>query len=104
MVDGGRSNGKRPLSWNWSVSWKRKYREKRKRERERPVFLGLCGKPIKPLHRTCTVHEDIGRPVEEVLKAQEGKWAWQASTLQRAGHGEGKGISTSWVSAPKSVG
>ena len=40
MVDGGRSNGKRPLSWSWSVSWKRKYREKRQRETNIP--WGTC--------------------------------------------------------------
>ena len=37
VVDGGRSNGKRPLSWSWSVLWKRKCREKRKREREASI-------------------------------------------------------------------
>ena len=35
VVDGGRSNGKRPLSWSWSVLQKRECREKRKREKER---------------------------------------------------------------------
>ena len=54
-----------------SISWKRKCREKRKRER--PVFLGLCGKPIKPLHRAFTTQEGTGRPLEEVLKAWAGK-------------------------------
>ena len=34
-MDGGKSNGRRPLSWSWLVSRKRKCREKRKRERER---------------------------------------------------------------------
>ena len=47
--------------------------EKRGRERERPIFLGLHGKPIKPLHRTCTAHEGTGHPLKEVLKAREGK-------------------------------
>ena len=45
----------------------------KKEERERPIFLGLHGKPIKPLHRACTAHEGMGRPLEEVLKAQAGK-------------------------------
>ena len=48
-------------------------REERKRERERPIFLGVCGKPIKPLHRACMAHEGTGRPLEEILKAQAGK-------------------------------
>ena len=47
--------------------------EKRGRERERPVFLGLCGKPIKPLYRACTTQEGTGHPLEEVLKAWAGK-------------------------------
>ena len=71
VVDGGRLNGKSALSWSLSVSRKRKCREKRKRER--PIFLGLHGKPIKPLHRTCTAHEGTGHPLKEVLKAREGK-------------------------------
>ena len=45
----------------------------RERERERPVFLGLCGKPIKPSHRTCTTHEGTGHPLEEILKVRAGK-------------------------------
>ena len=44
-----------------------------KRERERAVSLGLCGKPIKPMHRTCTAHEGTGHPLKEVLKAQARK-------------------------------
>ena len=52
---------------------KKKSVEKRGRERERPIFLRLHGKPIKPLHRTCTAHEGIGRPLEEVLKTPAGK-------------------------------
>ena len=31
--------------------------EKKERKRERAVSLGLHGKPIKPMHRTCTAHE-----------------------------------------------
>ena len=77
MVDGGRLNGKRPLSWSWSVSQKRECREKRKTEREReremPIFLGVHGKPITPLHRVCTAHEGTECPLEEVLKDQVGK-------------------------------
>ena len=45
----------------------------RERKRERPIFFGLCGKPIKPLHRTCTAHEGTGCPLKEVLKARAGK-------------------------------
>ena len=41
----------RPGSGDWS---RRKEREKK---RERAVSLGLHGKPIKPMHRTCTAHE-----------------------------------------------
>ena len=52
---------------------KKKSVEKRGRERERPIFLRLHGKPIKPLHRTCTAHEGTGHPLEEVLKAWAGK-------------------------------
>ena len=48
--------------------------EKRGREREgETIFLGLHGKPIKPLHRTCNTHEGTERPLEEVFKAQAGK-------------------------------
>ena len=42
---------------------------------ERPIFLGLHGKPTKPLHRTYTAHEGTGCPLEEVLKVWAGKWA-----------------------------
>ena len=42
---------------------------KRKREkREKAISLGLRGKPIKPIHRTCTTHEGTGRPLKEVRK------------------------------------
>ena len=34
--------------------------EKKERKRERAVSLGLRGKPMKPMHRTCTTHEGIG--------------------------------------------
>ena len=40
---------------------------------ERPIFLGLHGKPIKPLYRVCTAYEGTGNPLEEVLKAQAGR-------------------------------
>ena len=86
MVDEGRSNGKRPLSWSWSVSQERKCREKR--ERERAIFLRVHGKPIRPLHRACTAHEGTGHALEEVLTARAEEWAWQVSMLQRAGGGE----------------
>ena len=56
----GRSHGKESV-------------EERGGERDRPIFVGLPGKPIKPLYRTCTVHEGTGRPLEEVLKARVGK-------------------------------
>ena len=50
--------------------------EKRGREREgETIFLGLHGKPIKPLHRTSTTQEGTGCPLEEVLKVRAGKWA-----------------------------
>ena len=48
---------------------------KRKREKERAVYLGLHGKPIKPIHRTHTTHEGTGHPLKEVLKAQARKRA-----------------------------
>ena len=35
------SNGKRPLSWSWSVSRKRECRESRKREREASILRGM---------------------------------------------------------------
>ena len=47
--------------------------EKKERKRERAVSLGLCGKPIKPIHRICTTHEGTGHPLKEVLKAQARK-------------------------------
>ena len=46
---------------------------KREREKERAVSLGLCGKPIKPMHRTCTTHDGTGHPLKEVFKAQARK-------------------------------
>ena len=48
---------------------------KRKREKERAVYLGLHGKPIKPIHRTHTTHAGTGHPLKEVLKAQARKRA-----------------------------
>ena len=41
-----------------------------KKERERAISLGLRGKPIKPIHRTCTAHKGTGHPLKEVLKAR----------------------------------
>ena len=56
---------------------KKRVKEKRKREKDRergrPIFLGVYGKPIKPLHRACTAHEGTGYPLQEVLKAWAGK-------------------------------
>ena len=52
------------------VGWSR---GKEKRKRERPIFFRLHGKPIKPLHRTCTTNKGTGRPHKEVLKAGVGK-------------------------------
>ena len=68
--------------------WKRKHREKRKRERERErerertIFFGLRGKPIKPLHRTCTSHEGTGHPLEGGKVSLAGlhtlkSWLWR---------------------------
>ena len=54
-------------------SCKKESVEKRGRERERPKFLGVRGKPIKPLPRACTAHEGTGHLPKEVLKAQAGK-------------------------------
>ena len=67
-------------------------KRKREKERERAVSLGLHGKPIKPIYRTCTAHEGTGHPLKEVLKTRARKWAWQASMLrrewrQKEGHG-----------------
>ena len=45
----------------------------KEREREMPIFLGVHGKPIMPLHRVCTAHEGTECPLEEVLKDQVGK-------------------------------
>ena len=54
-------------------------------EKKRLIFLGLCRKPIKPLHRTCSVHVGhrrllsvakvpyLGNLLERVLEAQAGK-------------------------------
>ena len=44
-----------------------------KREKERPIFLRVHGKPVKPLHRTCTAHEGTGHSLEEVLTAHAEK-------------------------------
>ena len=78
-----------PVLWLWSSlqtgAWCTRVDEKKKRgkRRERAVSLGLCGKPIKPMHRTCTTHEGTGYPLKEVLKARVREWAWQVSTLQK---------------------
>ena len=39
---------------------------KEKRERKRLIFLGLYIKPIKPLHRACSVHEGLRCPLDGV--------------------------------------
>ena len=59
------------------------WRKEREKKRERAVSLGLCGKPIKPMHRACTAPEGTGHPLKEVMKARARKWVWQASTLRR---------------------
>ena len=43
--------------------------DKKVKERERLIFAGLCRKPIKPLHRACSVHGGLRRPLNGV-KAQ----------------------------------
>ena len=48
-------------------------KKKREKERERAVSLGLHGKPIKPIYRTCTAHEGTGHPLKEVLKTRARK-------------------------------
>ena len=43
--------------------------ESKKRERERAISLRLCGKPIKPIHKTCNAHKGTGHletPSEKV--------------------------------------
>ena len=45
----------------------------KKKERERAISPGSHGKPIKPIHRTCTTHEGTGHPLKEVLKARARK-------------------------------
>lgn len=55
------------------VSLMNSVEKKGEKEREKgQYFFGLRGKPIKPLHRTCTAHEGTGLPLE-VLKAPLGK-------------------------------
>ena len=51
----------------------RERERERARERESTVSLGLLGKSIKLIHRTCTSHEGTGHPLKEVLKAQARK-------------------------------
>ena len=65
--------------------------EKKAKERERLIFPGLCGKPVQPENRVCTAHKGTGHPLKEVLKAWAGKWAWQASMLQRTSQREKEG-------------
>ena len=54
-------------------------RKEREKKRERAVSLGLHGKPIKPMHRTCTTHEGTGHSLNEALKARTRVWAWLVS-------------------------
>ena len=69
---------------DWGLVDRNQWKERgNRRERETAVSLRLCGKPIKPMHKTCTTHEDTGLPLKEVLKAWVRKWARQASMLQR---------------------
>ena len=54
-------------------------------EKKRLIFLGLCRKPIKPQHRTCSVHvghrcllsvakaPHLGHLLKRVLEAWAGK-------------------------------
>ena len=58
-------------------------KKKERKKRERAVPLGLRGKPIKPMNRTCTTHEGTGHPLKEVLKAWVRKWAQQVSMFRR---------------------
>lgn len=43
----------------------------KRKEREGALSLGLCGKPIKPIHRTYTTHGGPQCPLKEVLKDEE---------------------------------
>ena len=45
----------------------------KRKEREGALSLGLCGKPVKPIHRTYTTHGGPQCPLKEVLKAQLGE-------------------------------
>ena len=58
------------VGWSREKESVEKRGRERKRERGRPISLGVHGKPIKPLHMTCTAHEGTGHPLEEVFKAQ----------------------------------
>ena len=40
--------------------------DKKVKERKRLIFLGLHRKPIKPLHRACSVHEGLRHPLNGV--------------------------------------
>ena len=72
-----------PYSVVFFIDWGLVDRSQRKEsKRERLISLGLCGKPIRPLHRTCTAHKGTGCPLNEVLKARAEKWARQVSRLQ----------------------
>ena len=68
--------------------------------RERAVSLGLHGKPIKPMHRTCTAHEGtslsqgglespgkkvslVGFHVPKRMKTERRAWGTQVSSGAR---------------------
>ena len=57
-------------AWWTRVNEKKDGKGERERERERAGSLSLCGKQIKPMYRTCTIHEGTGHLLKEVLKAR----------------------------------
>ena len=61
------------VGWSREKESVEKRGRQKEREREMPIFLGVHGKPITPLHRVCTAHEGTECPLEEVLKDQVGK-------------------------------
>ena len=82
-----RSNGKRPLSWSWSVLWKRKCREKRKREREAsiPRVTWKTNKVLgQGLYHSCRHRassrrglESLGRKVSSAGFHALKSWPWR---------------------------
>ena len=53
------------MDWNLVVWWSG-VDNKKVKERKRLRFLGLHGKPIKPLHGPCSVHKGLRRPLDGV--------------------------------------